>query len=298
MFQPRGNDRREKSAVVDARSEPVQRLAMFRHGVALVVFEAVARAIQRQRAHQAVARHLGDDRGGGDRHHDAVAADHRIAVAGRVDLVAAVDEHMLRHLGQCTDRARQRPERGAQDIVAIDPRRRGKGDRKGRCRADLLEQFLAALGRQPLGIVDALGNSLRVQHDGGRHHRARQRTAPGLVAAGHRPDAALDQRPLAAKARRRDRDHALGRLGLFLAGLLVGFLADFLPGSVLETRKPATGAGTTHAAVPRNPANPAGEPAGLRRLDAGRDHDFPGMVVGIAEIAGVTAVIGLVRRLQ
>ena len=33
-------------------------------------------------------------------------------------------------------------------------------------------------------------------------------------------------------------------------------------------------------------------------LDAGRDHDFPGMVVRIAEIAGVTAVIGLVRGLQ
>ena len=105
---------------------------MFRHGVALVVFEAVARAIQRQCAHQAVARHLGDDRGGGDRHDNAVAADHRIAVARGVDLVAAVDEHMFRHLGQRTDRARQRPERGAQDIVAIDPRRRGKGDRKGR----------------------------------------------------------------------------------------------------------------------------------------------------------------------
>src|SRR5204862_686252 len=33
-------------------------------------------------------------------------------------------------------------------------------------------------------------------------------------------------------------------------------------------------------------------------FDAGRDHDFPGMVVGIGEIAGVTAIIGLVRGLQ
>jgi hypothetical protein len=44
--------------------------------------------------------------------------------------------------------------------------------------------------------------------------------------------------------------------------------------------------------------NPAGEPDGRRRLDAGRDHDFPGVVVGIAEIAGVTAVLGLVRGLS
>ena len=139
---------------------------------------------------------------------------------------------MFRHLGQRTNRARQRPERGAQDIVAIDPCGRSKGDRKGRCRADLLEQFLAALGGQPLGIVDTLGDSLRVQHHGGGHHRTRQRPASGLVAAGHRPDAALDQPPLAAKARRRDRDDALERLGLFHAGLLIGFFGVFLGGLV------------------------------------------------------------------
>jgi len=33
-------------------------------------------------------------------------------------------------------------------------------------------------------------------------------------------------------------------------------------------------------------------------LDTERDHDFPGVAVGIAEIAGVTAVIGLVCGLQ
>src|SRR5258705_7486025 len=33
-------------------------------------------------------------------------------------------------------------------------------------------------------------------------------------------------------------------------------------------------------------------------FDAGGDHDFPGVAVGIAEIAGVTAVIGPVRGLQ
>ena len=139
---------------------------------------------------------------------------------------------MLRHFGQCVNRARQRPERSTQDIVAIDPRRRGKGDRKRGGGANFLEQFLAALGRQPLGIVDAFGDPLGVEHDGRRHHRTCQRPAPGLVAAGHRPDAALDQRPFAAKARRRDRDDALERLGLFHAGLLIGFFGVFLGGLV------------------------------------------------------------------
>ena len=197
-------------------AEPVQRLEMLGHAVALVGLETVARAILRQLAHQAVARDLGDDRGRRDRHHQPVAADHGVAVASRIEPVAAVDEHMLRHFRQRMHRARQRPQRGAQDIVAIDPRRRGEGDRKRGGGADFLEQFLAALRRQPLGIVDAFRNSLGVEHDGRRHHRTRQRTAPGLVAAGHRPDAALDQRALAAKARRRDRDHALGQLGLGL----------------------------------------------------------------------------------
>ena len=233
-----------------AGPEPVQRLEMLRHGIALVVLEAVARAIQRQRAHQAVARHLGDDRGRRDRHHHAVAADHRVAVAGGVDPVAAIDEHVLRHLRQRTHRARQRPQRGAQDIVAIDPRRRGKGDREGRGRADLLEQFLAALGGQPLGIVEALRNALGIEHHGGGHHRPGQRPAPGLVAAGDRPDAALHQRALAAKARRRDRDHALRQLGRCLAGLSCRFLGGLVPNHAGIVRKRAARATGNPAQFP------------------------------------------------
>ena len=263
---------------MDARAQPVQRLAMFRHRVALVAFEAVARAIQRQRAHQAVARHLGDDRCRRDRHHDAVAADHRVAVAGRVDPVAAVDEDMLRHLGQRAHGARQRPERGAQDIVAIDSRRRGKGDRKGRCRADFLEQFLAALRRQSLEIVDALRDPLRIEHDRGGHHRSGQRTPPRLVAAGHRPDAALDQRPLPAKARRRDRDDALGQRGRFLAGLRRGLLLSFpgglVPNHAAMVRKRVPARNREPGTIPviqslaEKSSNPAGEPGGPPRTSS------------------------------
>ncbi len=126
----------------------------------------------------------------------------------------------LRHFGQRMHGARQRPQRSAQDIVAIDSRRRGKGDRERRGRANLLEQFLAAFGGQPLGIVDTFRNPLGIEHHGRGDHRARQRTSPGLVAAGHRPDAALDQRALAAKARRRNRDHAFRRAGMFLVGFV------------------------------------------------------------------------------
>src|SRR5207253_8273636 len=70
-------------------------------------------------------------------------------------------------------------------------------------------------------------------------HRTCPRTAPGFVAAGHRPDAMLEQRPLAAESRRRDRDDALGRLGRFLAGFLVGFFGGLLPNHAGIVRKRA-----------------------------------------------------------
>ena len=216
--------------------------------VALVGFEAVARAIQRQRAHQAVARHLGDDRGRRDRHarcrrrrsprrsrrarRSCRGRRRTRAAASRAAPAPRAPAPTARRAGCCRDRSA--------------PARQRRPQRTRR--ADLLEQFLAALGGQPLGIVDALGDSLRVEHHGGGHHRPRQRTAPGLVAAGHRPDAALDQRALAPKARRRDRDHALRQLGLLLAGLCSDFLADLSrimpgwcakPSRARATRKPA-----------------------------------------------------------
>ena len=109
VLQSRRNHGREEAAVVDARPQPIQRLTMFRDRVALVGLKTITRTIQRQRAHQAVARHLGDDRCRRNRHHNAVAADHRVAIAGRVDLVAAVDKYVPWHLGQRTNGARQRP---------------------------------------------------------------------------------------------------------------------------------------------------------------------------------------------
>ena len=175
----------------------------------------------------------------------------------------------LRHFRQRVHGARQRPQRGAQDIVAIDPRRRGKGDRKRRGRANLLEQFLAALRRQPLRIVDAFGDSLGIEHHGGGHHRAGQRTAPGLVAAGDRPDAALDQRALAPKARRRHRDHALRQFCLF--GDLVVVSWRIYPescrdgGQARASAQPGTGFNSRYSVATGSCPNPANAPAGPRR---------------------------------
>ena len=88
--------RRERAAVVYCRAEPVERGKVFRHAVAHVPLEPIAGMRRAETRHQTIARHLGDDRGGGDRSHQAVAADHRLAVAAGIDAVAAIDENQAR----------------------------------------------------------------------------------------------------------------------------------------------------------------------------------------------------------
>ena len=131
---------------MDGRPEPRERREMLGHAVAHVALEAVAGMGQAQPPHQPVARHLGDDRGGGDRGDDGVAADHRLAVAAGLDAVAAVDEDEPRLDRQRRDRARQRPQRGAQDVVAVDARGRREGDRHLGAGADLGVELFARFG--------------------------------------------------------------------------------------------------------------------------------------------------------
>ena len=124
-----GRDRRKGPAVVDGRPEPGQRREMLRHAIAHVALEAVAGMGSAEPHHQPVAGDLGDDRGGGDREHQRVAATSPPRSRSRSRSVAAVDEDELRPHRQRLDRARQRPERGAQDVVAVDARGRAEGDR-------------------------------------------------------------------------------------------------------------------------------------------------------------------------
>src|SRR5262245_51127813 len=107
---------------MDRGPEPRQRSEMLGHAVALVMLEAIAGIEEAQPGHQAVARDLGDDRGGGDRGDDGVAADHGLAIAAGVDPVAAVHEYKPWLDRQRRHRPRERPQRGTQDVVAIDAR--------------------------------------------------------------------------------------------------------------------------------------------------------------------------------
>ncbi len=109
MFFPRRHHRREEAAVMHRGTEAVQCGEMLGYAIAFVRLETITGAILRQFAHQAVARNLGDDRGRRDREHQPVAADHGIALAGRIEPVAAIDEHVLGHFGQRMHRTLEAP---------------------------------------------------------------------------------------------------------------------------------------------------------------------------------------------
>ena len=205
-----------------------------------------------------------------------------------------------RRVGQRDHRTLQRPERGAQDVVAVDPGREATATETCAVAQILSKSLSRSSAVRRFGIVDAARNAVGIENHRGRHHRTGQRPAAGLVAARNRPDAALDQRALAAEARRGDGDDALPR-PFWLRLPSWRFLADLsqiMAGIVrkrhgLRNREPRTIPVIQPAALFRQMHPPV-----LADLDARRDHDLPGMAVGIGEIAGIAAVVGLMRGLQ
>src|SRR5271170_2565761 len=105
---------------MDGRAEPVERGKMFGHAVAHVALKAVARMRGAETGHQPVARDLGYDGRRCDRSNQAIAADDRLAIAAGIDAVAAVDKDKLRLDRQRGNSAGERPERRAQNVVAVD----------------------------------------------------------------------------------------------------------------------------------------------------------------------------------
>lgn len=71
------------------------------------------------------------------------------------------------------------------DVIAIDAVVRSEADADRRGGLDLLEESLSTRGREPLAVVDAVGDSVWVENDCSRDHRARDRAASDLVAASH-----------------------------------------------------------------------------------------------------------------
>ncbi len=122
--------------------------------VSRVALPAVSGKPFRKIGHQAIARHLGGDGGGGDGQRPAVTADQAIdPAAGRGRQgrrPVAVDQGEIRHPAQGLNRAIHGQEGRLQNVEGIDFRRRGLPDADHRMGGEFRQQAVAGGGFQSL----------------------------------------------------------------------------------------------------------------------------------------------------
>src|SRR5581483_802803 len=166
--------------------------------------------------HQAVAGHLRDDRGCGNRRHDAVAAHYRLHHAIERQAVAAVDENITWPARERIHGTGERPQARPQDIVAVDARRRRDANRDLSGRRDLLEEDVALFGIEHFGIIKALRCARGIEDHRRRHDRPGPWAPARFVASGDRrePEAILPRLAGEGRATARRRffvlDHGAG----------------------------------------------------------------------------------------
>ena len=209
-------ERLEGHAVQRRDALAFDRLAVRGRRVADVLGEAPAGVLAVGVAHEAVARDLGDDRGGGDRRARRVAVDDRALLAAEVRHREAVEQ--AQHLaadavGDAARRVAQRREVGLVQAARVDAAHaaRDDDDPRGGAHHERVER-LARLDGVLLGVVEraeqaqlARGQRLVVEQHPGRHQRPGQAAATGLVGAGDQPEAEAaveGEQPPAAAARR------------------------------------------------------------------------------------------------
>src|SRR5579884_3146021 len=183
--------RLERAAVDRRRPPPPDDRGVRRGDVADVRAEAVARVDRVRRPHVAVARHLRDDRGGGDRGALLVAVDDR-AVRGRARAEAeAVDEAGVGRLAG-PERLAQAAEVRAVEPVPVDHGRRedvdgdplGAGEHRAVHRLARLAVELLRVVQERERPGPVVAEPRQVEQDAGDHERAGERPPPGLVRPG------------------------------------------------------------------------------------------------------------------
>ncbi|MNE73029.1 hypothetical protein D3C80_1690140 [compost metagenome] len=117
--------------------------------------DAVAGVLGIEQLHLAIAADLGQNRGGGDRRHLAVALDHRSARHLQDRAAIAVDQRQPGGDRQTFDRALHGQHGRMQDVQAVDLLHLGAGDAPGQgLFADLVEEPLAPCLAELLRIVE------------------------------------------------------------------------------------------------------------------------------------------------
>ncbi len=169
-----------------AGAELDQQRPVLNRGIALVPGKAVFGMTAVQLDHQPVAVLLGQDRGGADAGFGEIALDDGIAGdAVQRRRVIAVGQHPDRSRIQGQYCAAHGQQAGLENVQAVDLFHRGLGHGMAQgLLADEDFQLLAALGGEFLGVGQAVDGPRRIEDHRGRHHRAGQRSAAGLVDAG------------------------------------------------------------------------------------------------------------------
>ena len=101
--------------------------------------------------------------------------------------LVAVDEDQPGRALELSHRVGHRPQRGIQDVFAVDAIDAGDADADARMCQDLAIERSADVGFQNLRIRDAVRNVAGIEDDGGGYDRSGQRAAPSLIHPGHRP---------------------------------------------------------------------------------------------------------------
>src|SRR6185437_3993405 len=198
--QPRG-DGGKRLAMVDRRAQPRERREMLRDAIPHVALKSVSRMSQSKPCHQPIARHLGYYRRGRNREHQRIARDDSQTVATTINLPVSVDEYQFWPNRKRFDCTRQRPKRGAQDIVAINALNRSESDCHLRGRADFFVESPTRGSIEFLRIVEPARDFLRIKHNRRRHDRPGQGPPTCLVATGDRENALVERASFAPKSR-------------------------------------------------------------------------------------------------
>ncbi len=108
--------RREAAPVMGCSTEAGEGCAVFRRRVAPVAFPSIARVALREPRHEAIARHFGENGGGGDGEARAITSWQAAHRAGKIRRHCAVDQCEIGAKGQPRDRAAHRKQARAKDV--------------------------------------------------------------------------------------------------------------------------------------------------------------------------------------
>lgn len=147
--------------------------------------------------HDAVAGHLGHDRGGRHRGRDHVALSHTQTRQLEAPKREAVGEDELGIYGEPSKGSLQEAEIRAVKPRSVDPPGHGPADRdRGSMLNDAPVHPLALPRRENLGVLKSIEVEIVGKHDGRRNQRTGQGPPPGLIDPGHDAESSLAQLPL------------------------------------------------------------------------------------------------------